>query len=59
MTHNLKLFSSLDKLVQNDVTLGNNTQVTIMDKGNVGILTKQGKQNAMTDAYFVKGLKDN
>ena len=43
MTGNLNLFSSLDNLVQTDVTLGNNFQVTIFGKGTVGILTKQGE----------------
>ena len=43
MTSNLNLFSSLDKSVQTDVTLGNNVQVTVMGKGIVGILTKQGE----------------
>ena len=40
MNGNLNLFSSLDKLVQTDVMLGNNFQVTILGKGIVGILTK-------------------
>ena len=40
MTGNLNLFSSLYKLVQTDVTLGNNVQVTILEKGIVGIITK-------------------
>ena len=39
--------------------LGNNTQVTIMDKGNVGNLTKQGKKKAIPNVYFVKGIKHN
>ena len=42
MTGNLNLFSSLENSVQTDVTLGNNVQVTIFGKGNVGILTKHG-----------------
>ena len=40
MAGNLNLFSSLDNLVQTDVTLGNNFQVTLLGKGTVGILTK-------------------
>ena len=40
MTGNLNLFSTLDKPVQTDVTLGNNVQVTILGKCIVGLLTK-------------------
>ena len=40
MTGNLNLFSSLDKSVQTNVTLGNNVQVIVLGKGIVGILTK-------------------
>ena len=40
MTGNLNLISSLDNLVQTDVTFGNNVQVTILGKGIVSILTK-------------------
>ena len=40
MTGNLNLFSSLDNLVQTDVTLGNNVQVTVLGKGTISILTK-------------------
>ena len=34
MTGNLNLFSSLDNLVQTDVTLGNNVQVTLLGNSN-------------------------
>ena len=40
MTGNPELFSSLDKLVQTDVTLRNDIQVTMLGKGTVDILTK-------------------
>ena len=40
MTGNLNLFSSLDNLVQTNVTLGNNVQVIVLGKGTVSILTK-------------------
>ena len=43
MTRNSSLFSSLDKYVQIDVTLGNNVQVTVLEKVTIGILTKQGE----------------
>ena len=42
MTSNLNLFSSLNNLVQTDVTLGNNVQVIVLGKGTVDFLTKQG-----------------
>ena len=59
MTGNLNLFSSLDNSVQTDVTLGNNVQVTILGKGIVGILTKQGESKFILDVYHVEGMKHN
>ena len=59
MTDNAKKISSLDKLFQTNVTLGNNVQVIILGKGTVGILTKQGERNFMPDVYHVEGLKHN
>ena len=53
MTHNLNLFSSLDKSVQIDLTLGNNVQVTILGKGTISIITKQGERKIMPDVYHV------
>ena len=43
MTGNLNLFSNLDTSVKTDVTLGNNVQVTVLGKGTIDILTKQGR----------------
>ena len=59
MTGNLNLFSSLDNLVQTDVTLGNNFQVTVLGKDTLSILTKQGEHKYMCDVYHVEGLKHN
>ena len=59
MIGNLNLFSSLDNSVQTNITLGNNVQVTVMGKGIVGILTKQGEHKYMPDVYHVEGLKHN
>ena len=59
MTSNLNLFSSLDNLVQTDVTLGNNVQVTILGKGIVDIQTKQGESKYIPVVYHVEGLKHN
>ena len=57
MNHNLNLFSSLDKSVQTDVTLGNNIQVIVLGKGIVDILIKQGERKIMLDVYHVEGMK--
>ena len=51
--------SSLDTSVKTDVTLGNNVQVTILGKGTVDILTKQGESKYIPDIYHVEGLKHN
>ena len=59
MTGNLILFSSLDNSVKTDVTLGNNVQVTVLGKGMVDILTKQGESKYIPDIYHVEGLKHN
>ena len=59
MTSNLNLFSSLDTLFKTDVTHGNNVQVTVLGKGTVDILTKQGESKYIPDVYHVEGLKHN
>ena len=59
MIGNLNFFSSLDKSVKTDVTLGNNVQVTVLGKGTVDILTKQGESKYIPDVYHVEGLKHN
>ena len=59
MTGNLNLFSSLDTLVKTDVTLGNNVQVTVLGKGTIDILTKQGESKFIPDVYHVESLKHN
>ena len=59
MTGNLNLFSRLDNSVQTDVTLGNNVQVTVLGKGTVDILTKQGESKYIPNVYHVEGLKHN
>ena len=59
MTGNLNLFFSLDNSVQTHVTLGNNVQVTVLGKGTISILTKQGEHKYMPDVYHVEGMKHN
>ena len=57
MNGNLNLFSILDNSVKTDVTLGNNVQVTILGKGIVDILTKQGESKYIPNFYHVEGLR--
>ena len=59
MNGNLNLFSSLVNSVKTDVTLRNNVQVTVLGKGTVDILTKQGESKYIPDIYHVEGLKHN
>ena len=59
MTGNLNLFSTLDNSVQTNVTLGNNVQVTVLGKGTVDLLTKQGESKYIPDIYHVEGMKHN
>jgi hypothetical protein len=59
MTRNLDFFSSLDKSVQTKVTLRTNIKVTVLGKGSINILTRQGEQKVMPDVYYVSGLKHN
>lgn len=59
MIGNLEMFSSLDENIKFNVTLGNDNKVSIMGKGNINILTKQGEKNYISDVYFVPGLKHN
>jgi hypothetical protein len=59
MTGNIELFSSLDDSVQTKVTLGTDIQVTVLGKGNINILTRQGEKRVMSDVYYVSGLKHN
>jgi hypothetical protein len=59
MTGNIELFSSLDDSSQTKVTLGIDIQVTVLGKGNINILTRQGDERVMSDVYYVSGLKHN
>ena len=56
---NLNLLSILYKSFQTDATHGNNVQATILGKGTVGILTKQGECKFIPDVYHVEGMKHN
>jgi hypothetical protein len=54
------LFSSLDESVQTKViVVGTDIQVTVLGKGIINILTKQGELKFMSDVYYVSRLKHN
>ena len=59
MTGNIELFSSLDESVQTKVTLGTDIQVTVLGKGSINILPRQGEERFMSDVYYVYSLKHN
>ena len=59
MTGNLNLLSILEKLVQTNVTLRTNIQVTVLGKGTLRVLTKKGEKKTMSDVYSIEVLKHN
>ena len=59
MTRNIALFSALDKNVKSEVTLGTDSKVSVMGKGEIKILSKQGERKTITDVYYVPGMRCN
>jgi len=59
MTGNLAMFSMLDESVKSQVTLGTDSKVSVMGKGNVNVLTRKGAKKSITDVYYVPGMKCN
>ena len=59
MTGNLAMFSMLDESVQSQVTLGTDSKVYVMGKGNVNVLTRLGANKSIADVYYVPGMKCN
>lgn len=59
MTGNKALFSALDKNMKSEVTLGTDSKVSIMGKGEVKIYTKQGERKTIADVYYVPGMRCN
>eukprot|EP00253_Pinus_taeda_P029962 PITA_29962 len=53
MTGNIALFSALDKNMKSEVTLGTDSKVSVMGKGEVKIFTKQGERKTIADVYYV------
>eukprot|EP00253_Pinus_taeda_P029590 PITA_29590 len=59
MTRNLALFSALDQSVKSQVTLGTDSKISVMGKGEVKIFTKQGERKTIADVYYVPGMRCN
>eukprot|EP00253_Pinus_taeda_P013979 PITA_13979 len=59
MTRNIALFSALDQYVKSQVTLGIDSKISVMGKGEVKIFTKKGEKKTIADAYYVPGMKCN
>eukprot|EP00253_Pinus_taeda_P036700 PITA_36700 len=59
MTGNIALFSTLDKNMKSEVTLGTDRKVSVMAKGEVKIFTKQGERKTIADVYYVPGMRCN
>eukprot|EP00253_Pinus_taeda_P031937 PITA_31937 len=52
-------FSKLDQSVKSQVTLGTDSKVSVMGKGEVNILTKKGEKKTVADVYYVPRMKCN
>eukprot|EP00253_Pinus_taeda_P006182 PITA_06182 len=59
MTGNIALFSALDKNMKSEVTLGTDSKVYVMGKGEVKIFTKQGERKTIADVYYVPRMRCN
>ena len=59
MTGNIALFFALDQSVQSQVTLGTDSKISVMGKGEVKIFTKKGEKKTIADVYYVPGMKCN
>eukprot|EP00253_Pinus_taeda_P013378 PITA_13378 len=59
MTGNIALFSTLDQNVKSEVTLGTDSKIFVMGKGEVKIFTKKGEKKTITDVYYVPGMRCN
>eukprot|EP00253_Pinus_taeda_P014195 PITA_14195 len=59
MTGNIALFSALDQSVKSQVTLGTDSKISVMGKGEVKIFTKKGERKTIADVYYVPGMRCN
>ena len=53
------MFSALDQSVKSQVTLGTNSKISVMGKGEFKIFTKQGEKKTIADVYYVLGMRCN
>eukprot|EP00253_Pinus_taeda_P014181 PITA_14181 len=59
MIGNIALFSKLGQNVKSQVTLGTDSKIYVMGKGEVKIFTKKGEKKTIADVYYVPGMKCN
>ena len=59
MTGDKSLVADLDESVKTKVKLGTDNIVSVVGKGVVNILTKQGQQRSITDVLYAPSLKHN
>ena len=59
MIGNIALFSNLAQSVKSQVTLGTDSKISVMGKGEVKIFTKKGEKKTIADVYYVSGMKCN
>eukprot|EP00253_Pinus_taeda_P018864 PITA_18864 len=59
MTGNIALFSALDQSVKSQVTLGTDSKISVMGKGEVKIFTKKGEKKTIADVYYVPRMRCN
>eukprot|EP00253_Pinus_taeda_P023123 PITA_23123 len=59
MTGNIALFFALDQNVKSEVTLGTDSKISVMGKGDVKIFTKKGEKKTIADVYYVPGMRYN
>ena len=45
--------------MKSQVTLGTDSKVSVMGKGNVNVLTRKGAKKSIADVYYVPGMKCN
>ncbi|KAL1120205.1 hypothetical protein V6Z11_D01G151600 [Gossypium hirsutum] len=53
------LFSELDENIYGQVTLGDESHVTVKSKGKVIMTEKNGEKKYISDVYYVPALKNN
>ena len=59
MTRNVEMLSNLYESVKYEVTLGTDSDVSVMGKEILNILTNKGEKKFVPDVYYVPGLKCN